>query len=190
MLVLRLNKSGMPQSWITREEAAKYYAQNRVLFELGETKSIMRGGHNKTGLQSKLTLSSIIACEGKVTAPDGKLSLCNRYLFRRDNYICMYCGQLFPTSQLTRDHIIPRSKGGKDIWTNCATACSRCNCHKADRTPEEAGLTLIAVPFAPNIYERFYLMNRRILADQMAFLGNHFSTNRCWCPSLSANQFG
>ncbi len=182
MLVLRLNKAGFPQSWISVQEAAKYYAQERVLFELGESKTILHGGWNHSGLQSTLTLSSIIACDGKILSGDGKLSLCNRYLFRRDNYLCLYCGQRFSPSQLTRDHIVPRSRGGKDVWTNSATACSRCNCHKADRTPEEANMALIAVPFTPNIYERFYLMNRRILADQMAFLGNHFSSHRQWVP--------
>lgn len=180
MLVLRLNKSGMPQAWISLEEAAKYYTQNRVLFELGDAKRILHGGWNKCGQQSLLTLSSIIGCEGKVVYPSGKIHLNNRFLFRRDNYLCLYCGKKFRVPQLTRDHIIPRSKGGRNIWTNCATACTRCNCFKADRTPEEAGLSLIAVPFTPNLYERFYLMNRRILADQMAFLGNHFSKNRAW----------
>jgi 5-methylcytosine-specific restriction endonuclease McrA len=118
MLVLRLNKSGLPQAWITIEEAAKYYAQNRVLFELGESKRVLFGGWNKHGLQSRLTLSSIIACDGKVTSPAGKVPLNNQYLFRRDNYLCMYCGQKFRRPDLPRDHIIPRSKGGRDIWTN------------------------------------------------------------------------
>jgi hypothetical protein len=180
MLVLRLNKSGLPQAWITLEEAAKYYTQDRVLFELGDSKRVLHGGWNKHGLQSRLTLSSIIGCDGKFVPPSGRVPLNNRYLFRRDNNLCMYCGQKFRLPELTRDHIIPRSKGGRDIWTNCASACHRCNCFKADRTPEEAGLSLIAVPFTPNIYERFYLMNRRILTDQMAFLGSHFSKNRAW----------
>ncbi|MFQ3235905.1 MAG: hypothetical protein ACI9C4_001469 [Paraglaciecola sp.] len=180
MLVLRLNKYGLPQAWISLQEAAKYYTQDRVLFELGECKRILHGGWNKWGLQSQLTLSSIIGCEGKVPYPFGKVNLNNRFLFRRDNYLCLYCGQQFRITGLTRDHIIPRSRGGENIWTNCATACTRCNCLKADRTPEEAKMSLIAVPFTPNIYERFYLMNRKILADQMAFLGSHFSKYRDW----------
>lgn len=185
MFVLRLNKSGMPQAWITPEEAAKQYAQERVLFELGEIKKVMLGGWDHSGIQSRIELSSIIACQGKVINTEGRISLNNRYLFRRDNHLCLYCGQKFKPSQLTRDHILPRSRGGRDIWTNVATACNRCNCHKAARTPEEAGMSLLAIPFAPNIYERFYLMNRRILADQMAFLGNHFSRNQSWAPSDS-----
>jgi len=92
----------------------------------------------------------------------------------------MYCGQTFTPKQLTRDHIIPRSRGGKDVWTNVATACQRCNHAKGAKTPEEANMPLLAVPFRPNVYERFYLMNRRILADQMAFLEGHFSHQRNW----------
>lgn len=180
MLVLRLNKAGMPQEWIHPEDAAKLYCQNKVLFELGEADCVLHGGWNRLGEQSKLTLSSIIACDGKVTDTSGKIALNNRFLFRRDNHICLYCGNHFAPSQLTRDHIIPRSRGGKDSWTNVATACARCNHAKGARTPEEAAMPLLAVPFKPNIYERFYLMNRRILADQMAFLSNHFSQRRQW----------
>ncbi|MEG3768359.1 HNH endonuclease [Alteromonas sp. 14N.309.X.WAT.G.H12] len=182
MLVLRLNKAGMPQEWILPEEAAKLYCQEKVLFELGEKSFTLRGGWNHRGIQSRLTLSSIIACEGKIADLSGKVALNNRYLFRRDNHLCLYCGQTFSPSLLTRDHIIPRSRGGQDRWTNVATACARCNHAKGACTPEEANMPLLAVPFRPNIYERFYLMNRRILADQMAFLSSHFSQQRHWYP--------
>ena len=180
MLILRLNKAGMPQGWLTKEHAAKYYAQDKVLFELGENAYTLYGGWNHLGEQSRISLSSIIACDGKITNDRGTLSLCNRYLFRRDDFTCLYCGNQFPISQLTRDHIVPRCQGGKDSWTNVATACTRCNHLKGSKSLEQAGLTLLAVPFKPNIYERFYLMNRKILADQMAFLSGHFTLNRNW----------
>ena len=180
MLVLRLNKAGMPQEWIDVEQAAKLYSQDKVLFELGSDAITLKGGWNHEGLQSQLTLSSIIACDGKVTDLSGKVALTNRYLFRRDSYLCMYCGNKFTPKQLTRDHIIPRSRDGKDSWTNVATACQRCNHAKGAKTPEEANMPLLAVPFRPNVYERFYLMNRRILADQMAFLQGHFPSHREW----------
>ncbi|MEC9277300.1 MAG: HNH endonuclease, partial [Pseudomonadota bacterium] len=107
MLVLRLNKAGMPQEWIDVEQAAKLYSQDKVLFELGSDAITLKGGWNHEGLQSQLTLSSIIACDGKVTDLSGKVALTNRYLFRRDSYLCMYCGNKFTPKQLTRDHIIP-----------------------------------------------------------------------------------
>lgn len=180
MFVLRLNKAGMPQEWLDIHQAAKLYAQDKVLFELGDKSQTLKGGWNYLGEQSQLRVASIVACDGKVVEPIGKVALCNRFLFRRDNNICLYCGNRFSNNQLTRDHIIPRSRGGKDVWTNVATACSRCNHAKGARTPEEAGMPLLAVPFRPNLYERFYLMNRRILADQMAFLSSHFSARRDW----------
>ena len=180
MLILRLNKAGMPQEWINIEHAARLYTQDKVLFELGSDSVTLHGGWNTLGIRSKLRLASIIACDGKVTDMSGKVALTNRYLFRRDNYLCLYCGHQFSPSLLTRDHIIPRSRGGKDNWTNVATACSRCNHAKGAKTPEEAGMALLAVPFRPNLYERFYLMNRRILADQMSFLQSHFTRRRQW----------
>ena len=95
-------------------------------------------------------------------------------LFRRDGYLCMYCGQHFRASDLSRDHITPISRGGIDDWNNVVTACKRCNNHKANRSPEQAGLQLLAVPFTPTHAEYIYLKGRRILADQMEFLLAHF----------------
>jgi 5-methylcytosine-specific restriction endonuclease McrA len=80
----------------------------------------------------------------------------------------------FRESQLTRDHIIPRCQGGSDSWTNVVTACRSCNQKKDGRTPEEAGITLIAVPYIPNYAEWLVLKNRRILEDQMEFLKTRF----------------
>ena len=82
----------------------------------------------------------------------------------------MYCGKHFPLRELTRDHIIPISRKGRDIWTNVVTACRSCNSHKDNRTPDEAHMPLLAVPFTPTWAEYLLLSNRRILADQMEFL--------------------
>jgi hypothetical protein len=68
---------------------------------------------------------------------------------------------------LSRDHVVPVSHGGRDSWTNSVTACKKCNIRKANRTPEQAGMPLIYVPYVPNRHEQFILRNRRILADQM-----------------------
>ncbi len=88
--------------------------------------------------------------------------------------MCMYCGEQPPKQVLSRDHITPLSRGGSDDWTNVVTACKRCNNHKAGRTPEEAGVSLLAVPFTPTHAEYVYLRGRRVLADQMEFLAAHF----------------
>lgn len=69
-------------------------------------------------------------------------------LFRRDKGECQYCGS---KRQLTIDHVIPRSKGGKTTWTNLVTACHRCNVKKGDKSLEHIGLMLKKEPFRPNL---------------------------------------
>jgi len=88
--------------------------------------------------------------------------------------VCMYCGNSFRRQELSRDHVTPVSQDGADVWTNLVTACKRCNNFKAGRTPEQAGMQLLAVPFKPTHAEYVYLRGRRVLADQMEFLKAHF----------------
>ena len=103
--------------------------------------------------------------------------LSNKALFRRDQSLCLYCGERFPNFLLSRDHVKPLSQGGLDNWVNVVTACKRCNNHKAGRTPEQAGMELLAIPFAPTHAEYVYLQGRLILSDQMEFLLAHFPRN-------------
>jgi hypothetical protein len=147
----------------------------------------MRGGFNARGDQSIIALAPVIAIDGRKSKRLSRAPLlANPLLFRRDNNLCMYCGQQFANSQLTRDHIVPRVQGGKDRWTNVVTACQRCNHFKGGRTPEEAGMELLAIPFEPNIFEFMYLANRKILADQMEYLRSRFSGNRNWVTKWEA----
>lgn len=62
-----------------------------------------------------------------------------RNIYLRDRFSCQYCGHRFPVSDLTYDHVIPRSKGGKTVWTNILTACMECNGRKADKLPNYSG---------------------------------------------------
>ena len=179
--VLRLDLSGTPTSWLTREDAAVLYSKALVQWEYGAQDIVLLGGINRLGVQSKLAMSPIIATKGEVGG--GKKvsdNFTNRMLFKRDNYQCMYCGFDFHYADFTRDHIIPRSKGGKDRWENVVAACKRCNHSKADRTPEQAGMPLLAVPFRPNIFESMYLAQHTVIADQMDYLSQRFSGKRSW----------
>ncbi len=178
--ILRLNKAGTPIDWITREEAATLIVKDQVVWALGENAFEIRGGINRLGRQSVLSLPSILASDGSVKLSDFVPPLVNGYLFRRDQYLCMYCGGEFDADHLSRDHIVPVSRSGTDSWTNVVTACKRCNHRKANRTPEEAGMELLAVPFVPNRHEFFYLANKNILADQMEFLKSLFSKHGKW----------
>lgn len=178
--VLRLDMAGNPVAWLSREDAAMAYAKNLVRWELGEKQIVMFGGINQSGIRSSLTLSPVIATDGNVFSRRKISGFNNRMLFRRDNYQCMYCGKPYDNSELTRDHIHPRSRGGKDTWENVVAACKRCNHFKADRTPEEANMKLLAIPFRPNVFESMYLAQHKILADQMEYLSQRFSGQREW----------
>jgi len=178
--ILRADASGMPLEWISYQEAAKLYYLGHVLYTCGMPLYLLHGGINiRTGRQSTLEINSIVATNsvlsarrkvGKSYAPP----LCNHTLFKRDNRICLYCGERFPDRDLSRDHVTPISMDGIDHWTNVVTACKRCNNHKAGRTPEQAGMQLLAVPFVPTHAEYIFLQGRRVLTDQMGFLRAHF----------------
>lgn len=81
--------------------------------------------------------------------PTQKAKFNRRNIFARDANLCQYCGKRFPTSELSIDHIIPRSQGGKTTWQNVVCACVECNKNKGGRTPSEARMRLIREPFAP-----------------------------------------
>ena len=76
-------------------------------------------------------------------------------LFHRDSYKCAYCGKKFKKGELTVDHILPRSKGGKNDWKNTITSCKPCNNIKADRTPEQARMKLLYMPREPKWADSF-----------------------------------
>ena len=174
--ILRLNKAGVPLQWLSREEAATLVVKGQVLWSLGETHITIRGGVNCQGLRSTLDIPTIIATDGDVHYNDHHVpAVCNRLLFRRDRNICLYCGEQFSVEKLTRDHIVPRSRGGKESWTNQVAACRRCNQRKGNRTPEESSMPLLAIPFKPNKMEYLALANRNILAEQMEILSSGFS---------------
>ena len=75
--------------------------------------------------------------------PRQKVKLNRRNIFARDENHCQYCGKSFPTSELTLDHITPRSQGGGSSWKNLVCACVACNARKGGRLPKEAGMRLI-----------------------------------------------
>ena len=178
--VLRTDISGMPLEWVGYQDAVRLYHLEQVAYTCGTLLYTVHGGINaKTGRRSIIEVNSIIATRGRNRE---LLKLKERYvpplnnqaLFRRDSNICLYCGETFRAGDLSRDHVTPVIQGGKDTWNNVITACRRCNNHKAGRTPEQAGMELLAVPFIPTHAEYIYLQGRKVLADQMEFLRAHF----------------
>lgn len=181
--VLRTDVAGMPLEWIGYQEAVRLISLDQVSYSLGRPLYRIRGGINAlSGNRSVIEVNAIIASHGRhprahLFAQNYTPPLSNKALFRRDQSVCLYCGEQFPSVLLSRDHVKPISQGGEDSWGNVVTACKRCNNHKAGRTPEQAGMQLLAIPFTPTHAEYVYLQGRRILADQMEFLLAHFPRN-------------
>lgn len=114
-------------------------------------------------------IPAVIRLQRYINIPYKSVELTRNNVFRRDNFNCQYCGG---DSELSLDHLIPRSKGGKTNWKNLVTACKTCNSIKGDSTPEAAGMTLKTLPFKPS-----YVM---FLRD---FSGYRFDE---WSPFLGA----
>jgi hypothetical protein len=177
--VLRTDVAGMPLEWIDYREAVRLYHAEQVAYDCGTRLYSVFGGFSAVdGTRSRIDVNSIIATYGTSKSLSKNREkyvppLNNRTLFKRDANLCLYCGMRYMTRDLTRDHITPVSHGGLDSWTNVATACRRCNNYKGGRTPEQAAMELIAVPFTPNYAEYIYLKGRRVLADQMQYLLAH-----------------
>ena len=167
--VLQLDIQGTPQRWITLEQAALHYASGTVAWVEGDTPlRTLRGGWNVAAQrQSSLEIHPIVALRGaprinlfEVTPAVAKLKL-----FRRDRHTCAYCGGRFHDRELQCEHVVPASRGGGWTWMNLVTACGPCNGRKADRTPEEAGMPLVYLPYVPSRFEDFLLEGRHIRAD-------------------------
>jgi 5-methylcytosine-specific restriction endonuclease McrA len=98
----------------------------------------------------------------------------NTFLFARDRYRCQYCGrsaaELKPREALTRDHLIPMSRGGTNEWTNVVTACSTCNTRKANHFPHEIGMHPLSVPVEPHFVHLSWAV-RRLTPIQAKYIG-------------------
>jgi len=180
-LILTLDNAGRPIDWINWQDAINLYVREQVSWTASETMLRFYGGTcHSSGLRSFIDLSTIIAVRGAKPKYNHDITppLTNRALFERDRHTCLYCGNQFKLSLLTRDHVKPKAQGGKDVWKNVVTACKSCNVKKACYTPAQAHMHLLALPYAPNKAEAMILANRKILTDQMDFLRNHVPHER------------
>lgn len=179
-LILAVDRSGYPSRWLTWQDAVTHDVLGKVAYGFGDHEFVFRGGRNRiTGRESLITLKSILVLHGRSPESWGRhtIPLTNSALFRRDQFMCAYCGKMTPMG-LTRDHIVPLSRGGRDDWLNCCACCRTCNLDKGSKTLDELGWELLYLPYAPNHQEGLILENRRILCDQMEFLAPSISPDR------------
>ena len=178
--LLSLDAHGRVLDWMNWQDATCLYVRGAVAWTLGDPCLEVHGGLcRRTGERSRVELHPIVAARSHARshALDPTPALTNAALFARDAYLCLYCGHDFARPHLTRDHVVPISKGGRDIWENVVAACFHCNSRKGNRTPQQASMPLLAVPYRPSWIEHLILSNRNILADQMAFLKSQLPKN-------------
>lgn len=171
-LFLAIDSTGYPSRWLSWQDAVTHEVLGKVSYGFGDFEFTFTGGKNRdTGLNSQVTLKSILVMHGRnrVAAHHATIPLSNHALFRRDRFTCAYCGDVH-TRGLTRDHIVPLSRGGTDTWLNVCACCAACNLRKGASLLEELGWELLYLPYAPNHQEGLLLQNRRILCDQMELL--------------------
>ena len=174
--ILELDTAGTPNRWISPKKAAEHMTKGHVAWSVGLSRVVLRGGINSiSGRQSLLELPPIIAIKGFTFSSQNYQtpSVDRESLFVRDRFQCAYCGQVFKVQNLTVDHILPESRGGPWSWMNLVTSCGGsggCNGRKGNRTPEEARMSLLYLPYVPSKHEHLILSGRRICVDQQDFL--------------------
>ena len=176
MQILKLDQGGQPNDWISAQNAIVYHAKGLVAWQLGdEDHTRFRGGNNRiSGQMSQIVTAPIIAVRGEAAAMKKRLHrvppLTNEELFARDRWTCAYCGNVFSSAKLTRDHIVPVSRGGPDVWMNVVAACERDNHKKDAHLLHEVGMELLFAPYMPNRAEHLILKVRKILPVQAEYL--------------------
>ncbi len=108
--------------------------------------------------RASLKLPSVIRLLEYRRIPHQTRALSRKNILMRDRYTCQYCQKVLPSSELTLDHVAPRSRGGETTWENLVACCHRCNNHKGSRTPEEAGMRLLRPPRPFSLHTSRHLM--------------------------------
>jgi 5-methylcytosine-specific restriction endonuclease McrA len=206
--ILTLDRYWQPHQWIPKTKAIELEAKNLVLEHLGESLFVYHGGINaRTGQRSFIETSSIIVVDGEPSKKHFKVpALTNAGLFQRDLCICAYCGMQYNFGELTRDHIHPVSKGGKDTWMNVVTACRDCNSLKGDTLPGQllpvyggvrnlgpqgtGKMDPLYLPYVPCRAEYMLLKNRKIKFDQMKFLLGRIKNEKSRVFDYAKELFG
>ncbi|MEL6311897.1 MAG: HNH endonuclease [Planctomycetota bacterium] len=131
-------------------------------------------------VRMRVAVPKVIRLLGYDRLPDQQVKLNRRNIFARDHNRCQYCGQHFPSSELSLDHVVPRSQGGGASWENLVCCCVGCNSKKGGRTPDEAHMPLVKKPVRP---KRNPVLNVRLGSDKYASW-KAFLDNAYWSVEL------
>jgi 5-methylcytosine-specific restriction endonuclease McrA len=120
-----------------------------TLLFLGKVEVIEEYDRNIKSTSILIKIPSVVRLLSAIRRRKQPVKFSRVNIYGRDRYACQYCGVKKPIAELTYDHVVPRSQGGKTSWTNIVTACETCNRKKANRTPDQAGMRLLAHPVQP-----------------------------------------
>lgn len=115
----------------------------------GKAEVLELNGHVISTTTTSYRCPSVIRLGHLIKRPKPRLKLSRKEVFSRDGYTCQYCGKL--TKELTLDHVVPKSRGGKHSWDNLVSACKSCNHRKGGKSPEEARMKLLSQPREPRV---------------------------------------
>ncbi len=151
--VLLLNASYEPLAIIPQRRALSLMLRERVDAATDEMLRL-------AGVTDSLEIPTVVRLRRYIRVPQRGVGWTRRGVLMRDNYRCIYCqisageqqrGKAIRRNDFTIDHLIPRSRGGKNTWSNTACACSACNQRKGNRTPHEAAMSLLWEPKMPRV---------------------------------------
>lgn len=157
--VLVLNASFEPINVCTERRAV-------VMIFKGVARAEEHNGHLLRSSKLVIHAPSVIRLSEYIHIPFERRSLSRKNILLRDHSTCQYCSKHLPPSELTLDHVHPRSRGGDSTWDNLVACCKRCNHRKGNRTPEEAGMHLLRRPRGFSLHVHRQIMRYLGRADE------------------------
>lgn len=165
---LALNASFEPLTMVPLKRALRLVIDGKAEIVESETGRVIRSERLTMPRPAVIRLTKFIHVPRKF-----RRQVTNTFLFARDEYTCQYCGRtafdLKPREALTRDHLIPLSRGGTNEWTNVVTACSSCNTRKSNRMPSEIGMHPLHAPVEPHFVHLSWAV-RRLTPTQARYI--------------------
>lgn len=151
MSCLALNSSYEPLTVISMRRAVRLVLQGKAELVEQDGEKVVRWERGSLPTPHVIRLKQFVHVPRKF-----RRAVTNTFLFARDHYTCQYCGTpqaklVGRMNKLTRDHVLPVSRGGGNTWANCVTACGECNGRKDNKLPHEAGMHLLSTPTEPHM---------------------------------------
>lgn len=138
------------------------------LLTLGKVEVVEEYDRDVRSVYLVVKMPAVVRLISRLRRRKQRVKFSRQNVLARDRWRCQYCGQKKKIAELTYDHVIPRSRGGKTCWENIVTACQDCNARKGDRTPEQAGMRLRSRPERPTWVPVFTIQLTGSVPDQWA----------------------